>query len=160
MNAAFLCLGGNIGDRLANLMEAKRQISVLGCEVVDESGIYKTKAWGNTEAPDYYNQVVHIKTTLKAQELMNILLRTEQNMGRLRTDDRNASRTMDIDILFFNNETIKTNELEVPHPRLHLRNFVLVPLCEIAPTFLHPQCNKTIQQLLQACSDKSYVIKI
>lgn len=159
MNAAFLCLGGNIGDRLANLKEAKRQIGLLGCKILNQSSIYQTKAWGVDEAPDYYNQCIQISTNLSALELMRALLGIEESLGRVRTDNRNASRTMDLDILFFNEEQINTPELEVPHPRLQLRNFVLIPMAEIAPKLMHPKLRKTIQQLVNACTDESEVIK-
>ena len=157
MNAAFLCLGGNIGDRLANLGETKRQLGLLGCKILNQSSIYQTKAWGVDEAPDYYNQCIQISTNLNAHELMKALLSIEENMGRVRTESRNASRTMDLDILFFNDEQIITPDLEVPHPRLQLRNFVLIPMAEIAPKLMHPKLRKTIQQLLNACIDESEV---
>ena len=88
MNAAFLCLGGNIGDRLANLKEAKRQIGLLGCKILNQSSIYQTKAWGVDEAPDYYNQCIQISTNLSALELMKALLGIEEGLGRVRTDNR------------------------------------------------------------------------
>lgn len=160
MNVAFLCLGGNIGDRLANLKEAKRQIGFLGCKLLNESSVYQTKAWGVDEAPDYYNQCIQISTNLSAHELMKALIGVEESMGRVRTDNRNASRTMDIDILFFNEEQINTPELEVPHPRLQLRNFVLIPMAEIAPKLMHPKLRKTLQQLLNVCADENEVKKI
>lgn len=160
MNAAFLCLGGNMGDRLGNLNEVKRQILALDCVIEAQSSVYQTKAWGVDEAPDYYNQIIKISTYLPADQLMQRLLAIEKNMGRVRTDNRNASRTMDIDILFFNNEIINTDLLEVPHPRLNLRNFVLVPLNEIASNYIHPFLNKSISDLLIECSDTSEVKKI
>lgn len=160
MNAAFLCLGGNMGDRLANLNEAKRQLGLLGCKILNQSSIYQTKAWGVDVAPDYYNQSLQIQTSLNPAQLMDGLLTIEYQLGRKRTADRNASRTMDIDILFFNNDIINTPELEVPHPRLQLRKFVLVPMAEIAPKLMHPKLHKTIQQLLNTCTDDSNVIKI
>lgn len=160
MNAAFLCVGGNIGDRLANIQEAKRQLMGMGCDLETESAIYQTKAWGVAEAPDYYNQILKISTKLNAAALMTGLLEIEKKMGRIRGDNRNASRTMDMDILFFNQEVINSDLLEVPHPRLHLRNFVLAPLNEIASEFIHPVLNKTIRELLNECSDTSEVKKI
>ncbi len=157
MNVAFLCLGGNMGDRLANLNEAKQQIMDLGCDIVSESSVYQTKAWGTEAAPDYYNQIIKISTELKADELMGKLQSVEKNMGRVRTDNRNASRTMDMDILFYNSDIINSDALEVPHPRLHLRNFVLIPLNEIAATFIHPIFKKSISDLLNDCVDSSEV---
>lgn len=160
MNVAFLCVGGNMGDRLANIQEAKRQLIGMGCKMEAESGIYQTKAWGIEEAPDYYNQMLKIVTEKNGTELMTTLLDIERSMGRIRTDDRNASRTMDMDILFFNNEIIKSELLEVPHPRLHLRRFVLEPLNEIASELIHPVMNKTIHELLKECTDTSAVKRL
>ena len=160
MNVAFLCVGGNMGDRLANILEAKRQLISMGCKMEAESGIYQTMAWGIEEAPDYYNQMLKIGTEKNGTELMTTLLDIERSMGRIRTDDRNASRTMDMDILFFNNEIIKSELLEVPHPRLHLRRFVLEPLNEIASELIHPVMNKTIHELLKECTDTSAVKRL
>lgn len=160
MNVAFLCVGGNMGDRLANILEAKRQLIGMGCKMEAESGIYQTKAWGIEEAPDYYNQMLKIGTEKKGTELMTTLLDIEKSMGRIRSDNRNASRTLDMDILFFNNEIIKSELLEVPHPRLHLRRFVLEPLNEIASELIHPVLNKTIHELLNECTDTSAVKRL
>lgn len=160
MNVAFLCVGGNMGDRLANILEAKRQLLGMGCKMEAESGIYQTKAWGIEEAPDYYNQMLKIVTEKNGIELMTTLLDIEKSMGRIRSDNRNASRTMDMDILFFNNEIIKSELLEVPHPRLHLRRFVLEPLNEIASELVHPVLNKTIHELLIECTDASAVKRL
>ncbi|MBN8692939.1 MAG: 2-amino-4-hydroxy-6-hydroxymethyldihydropteridine diphosphokinase [Bacteroidetes bacterium] len=160
MNVAFLCVGGNMGDRLANILEAKRQLLGMGCKMEAESGIYQTKAWGIEEAPDYYNQMLKIVTEKNGIELMTTLLDIEKSMGRIRSDNRNASRTMDMDILFFNNEIIKSELLEVPHPRLHLRRFVLEPLNEIASELIHPVLNKTIHELLIECKDTSAVKRL
>jgi len=112
-------------------------------------------------APDFYNQVVHVNTRQDAPELLQTLLGIEKELGRQRSaEKRYESRTIDLDILFFNQEVINLAELHVPHLRLHLRRFVLGPMCEIAPNFVHPVLKKTIAQLLKECPDTSTVKKI
>ena len=159
MNVAFLCLGGNMGDRLVNLNHTKALISEERLTILAESSIYETKAWGDENAPDYLNQCIKIATDLDAASLMQLLLTIEQKMGRMR-NGTNADRTADIDILLFNDEIINTGFLTVPHPRLHLRQFVLKPLNEIAAEIVHPVLNKTIHELLESCTDKLTVRKI
>jgi 2-amino-4-hydroxy-6-hydroxymethyldihydropteridine diphosphokinase len=160
MNVAFLCLGGNMGDRLANLSRAKELISEEWLTIVAESYIYETSAWGSENSPDYYNQCIKITTASDAQSLMKLLLDIEQRLGRIRTENRNESRTVDIDILLFNNEVINTPFLIVPHPRMHLRQFVLKPLNEIAGDIIHPVLKKNIRQLVMDCPDQLTVKKL
>jgi 2-amino-4-hydroxy-6-hydroxymethyldihydropteridine diphosphokinase len=160
MNVAFLCLGGNMGDRLANLNRAKELISEERLTIVAESYIYETSAWGSESSPDYYNQCIKITTGSDAQSLMKLLLDIEQRLGRIRTENRNESRTVDIDILLFNNEVINTPSLIVPHPRMHLRQFVLKPLNEIAGDIIHPVQKKNIRQLCMDCPDQLTVKKL
>jgi 2-amino-4-hydroxy-6-hydroxymethyldihydropteridine diphosphokinase len=154
MNAAFLCLGGNMGDRLALLREAKELILIAGIEIRAQSGIYETQAWGgDPTSGDYYNQCIKVETEMQATDLMQVLLSIEQKMGRSRSSDKNSPRTMDIDILLFNNNIINDSNVEIPHPRMHLRQFVLKPLSEIAASVMHPVLHKTIGQLLLECRD-------
>jgi 2-amino-4-hydroxy-6-hydroxymethyldihydropteridine diphosphokinase len=160
MNAAFLCLGGNMGDRLANLAKAKELISEAGITITSQSAIYETEAWGSEPGPDYYNQCIKIETDLLAFELMPKLLEIEKKMGRVRNSDKNTSRTMDIDILLYNDSIINDFNVEVPHPRMHLRQFVLKPLSEIAAGVIHPVLHKTIGQLLLECRDTLTAKKI
>lgn len=160
MNVAFLCLGGNMGDRLANLAQAKELITGEGISIIAQSAVYETEAWGTASAPDYYNQCIKVETDLLAFELMQKLLDIEKRMGRVRSNDKNMSRTMDIDILLYNDSIINDFNVEVPHPRMHLRQFVLKPLSEIAANIEHPVLHKTIGQLLLECRDTLSAKKI
>jgi len=154
MNVAFLCLGGNIGNRIETLNSAKKAISALSGKIVKQSKIYETAAWGSNSKNNYLNQVIELHTKLSAQKLLAALLTIEKDLGRKRGSTKNIDRTIDIDILFFNSELISSKDLEVPHPRLHQRNFVLKPLNDIASDFKHPVLNKTISNLFKSSKDK------
>jgi 2-amino-4-hydroxy-6-hydroxymethyldihydropteridine diphosphokinase len=160
MNVAFLCLGGNMGDRLANLNRAKALIEDEGMQIAGQSNMYETQAWGSENSADYYNQCIKVKTELSAPALMQVLLNIERKMGRVRTENRNEARSVDLDILLFNNDTVESELITVPHPRLHLRQFVLKPLNEIAAEVMHPVLNKSINQLLLDCTDTLTATKI
>lgn len=160
MNVAFLCLGGNMGDRLANLSRTKALIREERLNILAQSNIYETQAWGAERTPDYLNQCIKVSTELDAHSLMKLLLGIEQKLGRVRNENKNQSRTVDIDMLLFNGDVIKTELLEVPHPRMHLRQFVLKPLNEIASGILHPVLHKSIHRLLMDCPDTLTAKKI
>jgi len=153
MNEAYLLTGGNIGDRLMNLQQSCRKIEKEAGKVLKKSAIYETAAWGLTAQNAFLNQVLLISTTLAADELLQTLLHIEQQSGRKRTV-KMGPRIIDIDILFYNNEIISTPDLTVPHPQIANRRFVLIPLNEIAPDFVHPVLQKTIEELLEICPDK------
>lgn len=153
MNVVFLSLGGNRGNRLENLQNAVNKIKDTGAEVVKASSVYETEAWGSNSKNKYLNQVIKLKTPLGGSEFLSQTLRIEKQLGRKRTNDKNADRSIDIDLLFFNKEIIHTKGLQVPHPRLHLRKFVLVPFNEIDGKFKHPTLKKSIKELLQNCPD-------
>lgn len=157
MNKAFLCLGGNLGDRLENIEKAIIRVKKLG-KIVKRSSIYETEAWGGTSEFPYLNMCVELLTKLNAPALMKALLGIEKELGRSRSK-LNTDRTIDLDILLFNDEVIKTKIVQIPHPRLHLRNFVLIPLAEIAPKLIHPKLKKTISVLKKQCKDKLKVNK-
>lgn len=146
MNQTYLITGGNIGDRKKHLERAAGYIAEKIGHILKSSAIYETAAWGNTDQSSFYNQVHLVETTLSPDEVMSIILKIEQEMGRIRTE-KNAARIIDIDILFFNDEIINTASVVVPHKEIQNRKFVLKPLLELTPGFVHPLLHKTIAQL-------------
>jgi 2-amino-4-hydroxy-6-hydroxymethyldihydropteridine diphosphokinase len=130
---AYLGLGSNLGDRAANLDEATRRLgSAAGTAVVARSGVYETPPWGDADQPPFLNAALRIETSLSPLELLDLALSTERDLGRVRTR-RWGPRTIDIDLLAYDDLGIADERLTLPHPRLFERAFVLVPLAEIAP---------------------------
>jgi 2-amino-4-hydroxy-6-hydroxymethyldihydropteridine diphosphokinase len=150
---AFISLGSNLGDRLQFLKSAVEQIGLRLGKVIKESKVYEAAAWGHTKQPDFYNQVIEIETELSPAQLLQGCLEIEKSLGRERSILW-GERTIDLDILLYDGRSVKLENLNIPHPYLHLRNFVLVPLCEIAPDLIHPTLELTIKQLLERCADK------
>ena len=160
MNKAYLCLGGNLGNCAQTFARAIDLLAQNNASIISKSSIYVSPAWGMENAPDFYNQVIHIGTDLGAVKLMELLLELEKALGRERnTNEGYASRTIDIDILFYNDAVIHGRFLDIPHPRLHLRRFVLEPLNEIAAELIHPALKKSVSQLLEECPDTGLVKK-
>ncbi len=153
MNTAYLILGSNLGDKGDNLNQAATLISEKAGTIKKKSEIYVTAAWGNTNQPDFLNQAFLIETHLSAPELLDTLLMIEQELGRVRNTTKWAERTIDIDILFYNSDIIDSTNLKVPHPFMQERMFVLVPLAEIASSFVHPKLKKNVGQMLSDCTD-------
>lgn len=153
MNTAYLILGSNVGNKLENLAIAEKHISVMAGKIIKKSSVYITSAWGNTDQPDFLNQALCIETPYTAPDLLASLLSIEQLLGRVRDAQKWMQRTMDIDILFYNNDIISTRDLEIPHPFIQERKFVLIPLSEIASGLTHPVLKKNIEQLLSGCED-------
>ncbi|MFT3903501.1 MAG: 2-amino-4-hydroxy-6-hydroxymethyldihydropteridine diphosphokinase [Niabella sp.] len=158
MNNVFLIIGGNLGNRKANLREACARINERAGKVVKTSSIYETEPWGVEGQPHYYNQVLQVLTRLQPDALMQTLLKIEEQMGRVR-EIKYGARTIDIDILFFNDLAYESPMVTVPHPRIAERRFVLTPMAEIAPDFIHPVFQKNMTALLRQCTDKTAVQK-
>jgi 2-amino-4-hydroxy-6-hydroxymethyldihydropteridine diphosphokinase len=154
----YLLLGSNLGNRLSYLQLAVQYINEQIGQITKCSAIYETQSWGNTEVPDYLNQVVLLQTDLLPHELLNNLLKIELMLGRERQEKWGA-RTLDIDILFYDNEIINDTDLVVPHPQLHKRRFTLEPLAELAPYLVHPLLHKTINTLKIELNDDLQVKK-
>lgn len=158
MNKIYLLLGSNQHNPQKQLLIAQKFITKKIGYLIRKSAIYQTAAWGNTNQPDFLNQVIIVETASTAQQTMQTILTIEKKMGRQRTV-KNAPRLIDIDILFFNKEIINEAQLTVPHPQIQNRRFVLVPLNELSPNFKHPVIKKTIHKLFIHCPDKLNVKK-
>jgi len=158
MKKVYLLLGSNMGDSEKHLNKAKSLIKKQVGSIVRASANYATAAWGNTDQPDFLNQVIVIFTKLKPESLLESILKIEKTMGRIRTT-KNAPRIIDIDILFYEKEIINEKNLAIPHPLIQERNFVLIPMNELSPNFIHPVFKKTIHTLLKSCKDKLPVQK-
>lgn len=158
MNKAYLLIGGNMGDRLANLENARAAIQEQVGNILSNSSIYETAAWGMENQAAFLNQALLIDTPFEAIELLENLLKIEKAMGRIRNQPL-GPRTIDLDIIFFNDQILDTENLTIPHPHMQKRNFVLTPLNEIAPDYIHPIFKKSINQLLIDCADKLLCIK-
>jgi 2-amino-4-hydroxy-6-hydroxymethyldihydropteridine diphosphokinase len=144
---AYLALGTNLGDRLDNLRTA---IAALAPEIdtLDESRVYETEPWGYADQPPFLNMALRAATELSPRGLLGRLKSLEATLGRIPTF-RNGPRLIDLDILFYDDLILETPPLIIPHPRLHARAFVLVPLAEIAPRFVHPVLAFSVEQLLE-----------
>lgn len=156
MNTAYLLIGGNLGDREAQLAEARARLEEQTGRILRASGLYATAAWGKTDQPDFLNQALALETPLNARQLIRRILKIEKGMGRIRAE-KYGPRIIDIDILLFNDEIQDISFLKLPHPELPNRRFALVPLCEIAPQVMHPGLHQTVEELLKNCPDTGAV---
>ncbi|WP_312137746.1 2-amino-4-hydroxy-6-hydroxymethyldihydropteridine diphosphokinase [Sphingobacterium sp.] len=152
MNIVYLLTGANIGDPRQQLKDAKVEIAERVGKIIKESSIYESEAWGVEDQPIFLNQVLEVITPLSAAKVLQTIQQIELVLGRIRAQ-RWGSRTIDIDILYYNNDIIHEPDLQVPHPYIQERNFTLIPLSEIAPNFEHPIFKKTNQQLLMDSKD-------
>jgi 2-amino-4-hydroxy-6-hydroxymethyldihydropteridine diphosphokinase len=154
-----ILLGGNVGNTLEIFSKAKRQLVEKAGQIIQESSLYQTEAWGFDSEP-FLNQVITIETTLLPEELLQKLFSIETYFGRERKGSGYSARTLDLDILFVKDQVINEPTLIIPHPRMAERRFVLEPLVELYPNRIHPVTGKTISQMLSECSDNSGVEKL
>lgn len=154
-------LGSNSGDKYQLLKEAAHLLSASG-EIIQQSSFYETEPWGFESDENFLNQVIIFETPLNPSDFLHRCLEVEKKLGRVRNPNgpRYTSRPIDIDILFCDSQIINTPELIVPHPRICERHFVLAPLAEVIPDFIHPGKQKSVLELLSICPDHSIVKRI
>lgn len=148
-----LLFGSNLGDRTLHIQRAMKSVQDEVGKAEKISSIYETEPWGVSDQPNYLNAAMIIHTHLSPQQLLSLLKRIEMEEGRV-DQKKYASRTLDIDILFYDDLVLNSKEVTIPHPKLHLRKFALVPLAELGMNLIHPTLNKSIDELLKECPDQ------
>jgi deoxyguanosine kinase len=157
---AILSLGSNLGNRLELLQQALTLLERHSIQIKSLSSLYETPAWGFESSP-FYNACALIETELSPKEVLAVFLKIEKQMGRFRTETKGyRARQIDLDLIFYSDLILDSSYLTLPHPRLHLRNFVLVPLNEIAPLWIHPKLGKTSTELLNQSPDQDQIKKL
>ncbi len=157
LRRAYISLGSNVGNKIEHLKKAVHLLSLRAGEINLYSSVYKTSSWGFS-SEDFLNACVAINTELTPEKLLDTLLEIEIDLGRKRSNKKEyEARTIDLDILFFDTIVNTTPKLQIPHPQLHLRKFVLIPLSDIAPSKIHPVLKKTITELNNKCIDDSEI---
>ncbi len=157
---SFILLGSNMGNREELLNEAIEQIGLRCGKVVLKSSLYESEPWGFNTDLYFLNQAIAIESNLEPHDLLKELLAIEAELGRTRNENHKGyeSRPIDLDIIYIDDLINEDDDLILPHPRLHLRRFVLMPLCEISPDYVHPILKETNSSLLEKCEDNSEVL--
>ena len=159
MSKVYFSIGSNKGNRSKLINEAIDKIDISIGRVEKKSSIYETKSWG-FNSNNFYNTCLLIESSLSVELILNKILKIEKDMGRLNSVGQYSDRCIDIDILFFEDIIVNSKDLIIPHPRLHLRKFVLIPMLDLAPDLIHPILNKSIRQLELECEDNDQPKKI
>jgi 2-amino-4-hydroxy-6-hydroxymethyldihydropteridine diphosphokinase len=156
----YLLLGSNLGDRKSIIMQAVGLLEDQLGKLIAKSALYETAAWGKTDQPVFLNQAIAIETSLSALKVLEIALKIEKDLGRIRKE-KWGERTIDIDVILFGDKIIDEGEkLQVPHPHMHNRKFVMAPMAEIAPNLIHPIFNDTILNIFENINDPLTVKKL
>ena len=152
VRSIYLGIGSNLGNKKKNIVKAKFELSENNIKILQSSNYYESISWPNPKNPKFLNIVIEIKTYLKPLELLNICKKIEKNLGRKKSV-RNSPRTCDIDILDYNNKSFNNN-ITLPHPRMHKRNFVLLPLFEVNKDWVHPVSKNHIKRLILSLTNR------
>ncbi|MEM7008076.1 MAG: 2-amino-4-hydroxy-6-hydroxymethyldihydropteridine diphosphokinase [Thermodesulfobacteriota bacterium] len=158
MSLVYISIGSNLGDRIENCKKAIDEMGAFS-KVVKVSSFYETEPVGKEDQPEFINLAAEIDTELPPYELLSELNKIEHKLGRER-HEKWEPRIIDLDIIFYDDLLSKNDGLQIPHPRAHLRRFVLEPICEIDPEFVHPEYKLTVSELLKNINDDKAVIKI
>lgn len=159
MYTTYILLGSNLGDSKKYISDAILEIEGRLGTISAKSSLYQTASWGKHDQPDFINQVVELRTTLSPTDLLKAILEIENIFGRQRLE-KWGSRTIDIDILLYEDQIINNSDLIIPHPYLSVRRFTLMPLSEIAPDIVHPISKKNIEALILELTDSLQVNKL
>ena len=159
MSKVYLSIGSNKGNRSVLINKAIDEIEKKVGIIISRSSIYQSKSWG-FDSNDFYNLCLLIDTDIMPKPLLINLKKIEKSMGREDIDGSYSDRFIDIDILFYDNIITDSEDLKIPHPKIEIRKFVLVPMLEIADDYVHPILNKTIKELYNDCSDQDIPLKI
>ena len=162
MERCFILFGSNMGDKNKIYAQACLLINNRCGRIVAQSSAYESEPWGFEAKEWFLNRLIVVETELEPEAMLHQLLDIEAELGRVRHPEAVGyiSRTADLDILYYGSRIVLTDNLTIPHPRLHQRRFALLPLCEVAPEFVHPAFNLTQTELLKRCFDFSEVRKI
>lgn len=160
MHKVFLGIGGNIGNKRFNFDKVVKIIEKELGQIIKSSSVYETPPWGFETKDNFWNQVLIIETIFSPDKILEKINKIEKQFGRKRKSIIYDSREMDIDILYYDDVFIETETLIIPHPKMHLRKFVLVPLNEIAPELKHPLLRFSSMQMLENCKDESVILKL
>jgi 2-amino-4-hydroxy-6-hydroxymethyldihydropteridine diphosphokinase len=159
MEAVF-SLGSNIGDKQEYINQAISSVDKIIGQIIARSSFYVSQPWGYQEQDDFINAAIIIETELSIPQIKESIKAIEESMDRPKVRKKWSSRTLDLDLIFYGMEIYNTQDFQVPHRFMHLRNFVLLPLNEICPEYIHPVFQKSVQTLLKNCPDESMVSKI